>query len=185
MNLWSAYLANESSNNWCGWFDQSGAAACKAGAVLEGTIELVGELGALPAVCYLALGHYQTQDNCALSGQTPAGNGNIEFDEFLALDLETAGVTMLPAALRLALDSIYPNPFNAGTQIRFSIPQCDRTRISIIDLTGREICCLTDAVWSSGRHALNLSAAHWPSGIYIVRLQAGTDSITRKIILLR
>jgi hypothetical protein len=51
---WAAFIGNESGNNWCGWFDQQGATAVSAGSILEGTLDLAGELGSVPAKVYVA-----------------------------------------------------------------------------------------------------------------------------------
>ncbi|MBC8385403.1 MAG: hypothetical protein H8E57_07785 [Candidatus Cloacimonetes bacterium] len=81
---WDAYLANESSNGWNGWFENSGAVANISGTVLEGTINISEELGHIPDQIYIALGTYGTNDGEGLYDQLPAGNldNNIDPDEF-------------------------------------------------------------------------------------------------------
>lgn len=92
---WDAFLADEDSNDYAGWFDALGATAVAAGTgdgFLEGTINLVEEFGALPDQLYLAVGLFQSQDGGALisSSQVPVTantDGNIDADEFILLQL--------------------------------------------------------------------------------------------------
>ena len=92
---WDAYLADENDNDFEAWFDASGtneAATGANGGVLEGTLNLAEELGALPDGIYLAVGVFGTLDGNGLVaqlGNTPAFNadGEIEAEEFLYVDL--------------------------------------------------------------------------------------------------
>ncbi|MBN2570924.1 MAG: hypothetical protein JXA68_02240 [Ignavibacteriales bacterium] len=84
---WESYIGDESSNNWCGWFDASTSTTVENAAedYLEGTINLYQEFGYIPSKIYIAVGKYQTTDGGALQNQVPISqdsNGNIEFIEF-------------------------------------------------------------------------------------------------------
>ncbi|MEQ8768973.1 MAG: carbohydrate-binding protein [Phycisphaerales bacterium] len=85
---WDAFVGNEESNGFVGWFDGAGDVAL--GSVLECTIELTAELGAMPDVVYAAALSYATADSGALTGQAPAAviaNGNVEASEFVEIVL--------------------------------------------------------------------------------------------------
>ncbi len=92
---WDAYLADENDNDYEAWFDataSTGAATGANGGVLEGTINLAEESGALPSQVYLAVGRYQSADGGALvsSLQVPAsvnGDGNLDATEYFLLQL--------------------------------------------------------------------------------------------------
>ncbi len=104
---WSAYLADENNNDYESWFDAGGATQAMTGVdggVLEGTLDLAGEFGALPAQIYLAVGVYQTQDGGTLQWQqqVPASlnnNGNLDASEYLLVDLADLGGGECPADL--------------------------------------------------------------------------------------
>ncbi|MGA9116820.1 MAG: hypothetical protein WB626_08600 [Bacteroidota bacterium] len=94
---WNAFLGNESTNNWSGWFNSQGGQTTgngvhEAGTVLEGALNLESTFGRIPPVVYIAVGRYQTQDGGALTGQVPSGNGNgtMEHAEFYAYRLDSA-----------------------------------------------------------------------------------------------
>ena len=88
------FLAGESQNTYVSWFVNNAAtnwlcakSATNSGA-LEGTLDLVGAFGYLPANIYLCAAAYQTADGGALAAQCPAGSGpNIDTNEFFVIPI--------------------------------------------------------------------------------------------------
>jgi hypothetical protein len=90
----------------------------------------------------------------------------------------------------LTLHPVYPNPFNARTEIRFQLPSQQKVELTIHDLLGRQVKSLTQDVLPAGEHA-----AFWggrdeenqivSSGIYIIRLESGEQRVVRKILFLK
>jgi hypothetical protein len=85
VSMWSVFLGNESSNNWCGWFNQtegpiSSGVSKYAGNILEGTLNVQAIFGYIPAKIYVAVGKYQTVDAGSLLSQVPTGNGDLNID---------------------------------------------------------------------------------------------------------
>jgi len=83
----------------------------------------------------------------------------------------------------------FPNPFNQRTVIRFSVKTLTRGRLSVHDLSGREIQVLADRDFTPGRHDISWGGragqGEWPSGIYVAVLRTGGLSIYQKMILVR
>lgn len=50
---------------------------------------------------------------------------------------------------------------------------------------GRSTCALEDGALPAGTYSYQLDAHSWPAGIYFVRLQAGDQIITKRIIKLQ
>ena len=96
VSVWEAYLGNEESNNWCGWFDWQGESSSAVDSVLEGILPIVETLGVVPEFVYLSFGAYQTDDNGALQIQIPAGDddGNIEIGEHFLFPLVVEEITL-------------------------------------------------------------------------------------------
>ncbi|MFH1862431.1 MAG: T9SS type A sorting domain-containing protein [bacterium] len=78
--------------------------------------------------------------------------------------------------------SIFPNPFNSTTAIRFSLPDPQPVSVSVYEIGGREIATLTEGVLEVGSHELKIDASCWASGIYVVRLSTSETIIQQKII---
>jgi hypothetical protein len=81
--------------------------------------------------------------------------------------------------------SCFPNPFNARTEIRFSLPQAGKVSLDVFDITGRKITSLLDQSLSSGEHTVPFDGSAWPSGIYFLRLATPNRQAATKLILLK
>jgi len=79
----------------------------------------------------------------------------------------------------------YPNPFNPTTTISFSLPNRVYVSLKIYDSIGREIKALISEELSAGNHTHIWNASDMPSGVYFYRLQTGTFSETKKLILIK
>ena len=89
----------------------------------------------------------------------------------------------LPATA--TLEQNYPNPFNPTTAIRFSLPQSGPVRLAVYDVLGRHVTTLVDRVEPAGQHEVRLDAADWASGLYVYVLEAGQQTITKKMLLVK
>ena len=84
-----------------------------------------------------------------------------------------------------ALEQNYPNPFNPSTEIAYELPATEYVRLEVFDRTGRRVALLVDGARSPGRHTIRFEASGLPSGLYVYRMQAGKETQTRKMILVR
>jgi hypothetical protein len=85
-----------------------------------------------------------------------------------------------------ALESIYPNPFNAATNIQVSIPTTMDLRMRVYDLLGRHVSTLSEGRISAGVHTFYFYGEALPSGAYLLRIEAsGNRSISKRIMLLK
>lgn len=94
----------------------------------------------------------------------------------------------LPA--RIQLGAAYPNPFNASTVIPFSLATDGFVEATVHDLTGQRVVTLSNGWMTAGRHQLQWNgrdAAGQPlaSGTVLVRLRAGSTTLTQKLLLLK
>lgn len=79
----------------------------------------------------------------------------------------------------------YPNPFNPTTNITFSIPQTGNVKLKIYDPNGKEIYTLADKIYTAGIHNIKFNGRDIPSGVYFIRLQYGTLTLTKKMLLIK
>lgn len=78
-----------------------------------------------------------------------------------------------------ALSQNYPNPFNPTTTINFTVPEATNVRLTVYDVTGREVAVLADGPFIPGSHQVTWDAQNVASGTYLYRMEAG-DFITSK-----
>jgi photosystem II stability/assembly factor-like uncharacterized protein len=94
----------------------------------------------------------------------------------------------------------YPNPFNPVTTIKFSTSEAGQRhafdlRLVIYDVFGREIANLIPYLSgrqeelvgriTGGEYEVKWDASAYPSGVYFYRMQTGTYSVTKKMVLLK
>jgi hypothetical protein len=111
-----------------------------------------------------------------------------ECAQFCSDEVTGGEVPETPLANYLAQN--FPNPFNPATRIAFGLEKPGRVSLRIYDAVGRLIRVLVDEHREAGRyeeiwdgtHSSGRSAA---SGIYFYRLNAGSFTATRKMILLK
>jgi hypothetical protein len=84
-----------------------------------------------------------------------------------------------------SLAQAFPNPFNPETEIAFSIPKSERVTLKIFDALGEEIATLIDEVRPAGNHTARWKPSTLASGVYFYRLEAGTFSETKKLVLMK
>ena len=84
-----------------------------------------------------------------------------------------------------ALYQNYPNPFNPVTNIKFSLPENQKVSLGIYSVTGRLVETLVNENRVAGFHTIQWNAGRHASGVYFYRLDAGVNSKTQKMILLK
>jgi hypothetical protein len=104
-----------------------------------------------------------------------------------AIEGDEPGVS-LPRAM--ALGQNFPNPFNPSTTISYSLAREADVALTIYSLRGKEMRTLVRGRMQAGLHTI-----HWDgrdregrpagSGIYLYRLTAGDDVLTRKMLLVK
>ncbi len=86
---------------------------------------------------------------------------------------------------QFALHQNYPNPFNPQTRIDYSLPEATYVKLVIYDLIGREVIKVVDEYQEAGYKSVTFDASGLTSGVYYYRLQAGTFTDVKKMILVR
>jgi hypothetical protein len=79
----------------------------------------------------------------------------------------------------------YPNPFNPSTTFSFALPSRSFVSLKIFDLLGRDVATIVSESLNAGRYTRQWNAGTMPGGVYFYRLQAGTFTATRTLILLK
>jgi hypothetical protein len=72
----------------------------------------------------------------------------------------------------------YPNPFNPGTTIIYSLPEDAFARLDVFNLLGEKVSSLAEGRLNAGRHTVRFDAPDLPGGVYIVRMNARSDGGT-------
>ena len=117
------------------------------------------------------------------SAGSPGTPGTHIFDPWLAVDQH-----FHPRTPKLL--SAYPNPFNAGTILKFWVVTQTRLQLDVFDIRGQYITTLLDQEMTRGvyEHAWkgqNSQGDDLPSGIYFVRVNSIGNTQVQRVSILR
>ncbi|MFZ5979704.1 MAG: S8 family serine peptidase [Candidatus Zixiibacteriota bacterium] len=84
-----------------------------------------------------------------------------------------------------ALAQNYPNPFNPATEINFSLPERVRVKLDVYNVLGQKVTTLVDDNLAAGNHQVKFDGTPYASGVYLYRLTAGEQRLTRKMVLIK
>ena len=95
---------------------------------------------------------------------------------------------MLPQQARL--EPNFPNPFNRGTLIRFSLAVAQEVELVIYDLAGQRVAVLAQGLKPEGASTVawdgrNHRGIDVGTGVYLCRLRVGNQTKAQKLLLLR
>ncbi|MFC2150549.1 T9SS type A sorting domain-containing protein [Calditrichota bacterium] len=105
--------------------------------------------------------------------------------EFTVWPPDYAGDVEEGLPLSFELQSLYPNPFNSTTTLKYAVDHDRAVSVVMFDMNGREIYSRVLGNQAPGYHTHTIQADHLPSGLYIVRLTSGADVKLAKVALMR
>ena len=82
-----------------------------------------------------------------------------------------------------SLQQNYPNPFNSITTISYSVAVPAKVNLSLFDINGRLVRVLVNNSKEAGTHLLSFSSGSLSSGIYYYKIQTGSFSAVKKMII--
>jgi 1,4-alpha-glucan branching enzyme len=82
------------------------------------------------------------------------------------------------------LEAASPNPVIGRGRIAFTLGRTQAIRLTLHDVRGRRLSVLLDGPRDPGRHVVDLDLRELPQGVYFVRLQTPTETLSRKLIRL-
>ena len=91
---------------------------------------------------------------------------------------------------RITLLQNYPNPFNPTTTLRYVISSkhmndLQHVRLKVYDARGQKIAELVNEQESPGEYRVAFHGEDLPSGIYLYKLEVGSETTSRKMLLVK
>ena len=130
----------------------------------------------MPGVSFLAVSQ---------SGQivNAAGSSGRVYRRDLSTSIEPLNNGQLPG--KFSLSQNYPNPFNPSTNVEFALSEPGYTKLSVYNVTGNKVAVLVNENLKAGTYTIKFNGSNLTSGIYYLKLEAGSFSKTRKMVLLK
>ncbi|RMH87340.1 MAG: T9SS C-terminal target domain-containing protein [Calditrichaeota bacterium] len=79
----------------------------------------------------------------------------------------------------------YPNPFNPTTTVAFYLPEEAHVRLTVYDATGKQVAVLMDEKLPAGEKYVTWDAHNFASGIYFLKMEAGSFTRAIKMMLMK
>jgi|WetSurMetagenome_2_1015567.scaffolds.fasta_scaffold07669_5 hypothetical protein len=115
----------------------------------------------------------------------PANEANTgELIAYGITGIRNTTLNQMPREFSLAQN--YPNPFNPTTKITFTLVEDSHVSLKVFDMLGREVANLVNQDLRAGIvHSAVFDASRLASGLYLYRLETGTSSLVKKLMLLK
>lgn len=84
-----------------------------------------------------------------------------------------------------SLSNNYPNPFNPSTEIRYSLAEGGKVKLTVYDISGKEIAVLVNREEAAGDHRISFAANNLAAGIYFYKIEVNRFSQVKKMVLLK
>jgi len=92
--------------------------------------------------------------------------------------------------VKFALEQNYPNPFNPSTRIQYAVGNLpdgksgsQLVQLKVYDVLGNEVATLVNEEKQPGVYEVEFNASGLSSGMYFYKLQFGSQTITKKMLL--
>jgi len=86
---------------------------------------------------------------------------------------------------KFSLHQNYPNPFNPVTKINYDLASDEFVKITLYDISGKEIKTLVNEFRQAGFHSAEFNASELTSGIYIYKLESSGFTAVRRMMLVK
>lgn len=119
-----------------------------------------------------------------------SGGSNVSgFNNFCTIKYAPGTIGIEPTGNNIpgsfTLHQNFPNPFNPFTNIKFDLPLSSHVKLSVFDISGREIAVLVYEALTLGSYSISWNAANYTSGVYFYKLETESYSETKRMILVK
>src|SRR5205085_9636489 len=97
--------------------------------------------------------------------------------------METVAAPVATRDLAFRLEAPRPNPAGRETRVAFTLPVERRVSAVLFDVRGAMVRRVASRVLAAGRHETGIPVAGLADGIYFLRVTAGPDGATRRILV--
>lgn len=98
---------------------------------------------------------------------------------------KTTSVVEVPRAPAMPGLEVFPNPFNTGATIRFTLARPQWVGLRLFNVVGQEVATLVENRLPPGQHMIHFDGTEWPAGIYFCRLEAVDSQHVVRLLLLK
>ena len=109
-------------------------------------------------------------------------DGNVQW---INNGIEVVSLTDVFLPTEVSLSNAYPNPFNPVTMLTYDVPSDMVVSMGIYDVRGRLVDELVNDMREQGRYEITWNADQHSSGVYMVKMTAGSTVKVQKVMLVK
>jgi len=85
----------------------------------------------------------------------------------------------------LTLSDPYPNPASSALTVSYELATEGEVNLSVYDISGRLVETLVSGEQTAGRHSVSWDSSAEATGVYLLRLEAASEAITKRAVISR
>jgi hypothetical protein len=101
------------------------------------------------------------------------------------MGISVINLTDIILPTEVSLSNAYPNPFNPVTMLTYDVPSDMNVSMGVYDLRGRLVNELVNGLREQGRYDVTWNADQHSSGVYMIKMTAGSAVKVQKVMLVK
>ena len=110
----------------------------------------------------------------------------------LVTDRDVLNAEEAPLPLVVGLDNLnsniseiktYPNPATGWSKLTYTVQDAAQVKVELLNTLGQNVSTVFEGFLNSGVHTSNLDLRNLSAGVYLVKLSAGDQTVTRRIMV--
>lgn len=121
-------------------------------------------------------------------GRAYNGSGYGEWSPYSTFTCTVVGIEQISGEVpkEFRLYENFPNPFNPSTTIKFDLPKSSAVRLSVYDITGKDIETLVNEKLNAGSYETKWDGSKYAGGVYFCILTANNERLAvRRMVLIK
>ena len=103
----------------------------------------------------------------------------------LSLHVGSSEVNDIVAPDETELRGNYPNPFSQQTTVELALSEQSDVKVRVYNVLGQKVATVADGEMDAGMHKLGWDGSSLSSGVYFVRMEAGSKTDVHKVTVVR
>ena len=133
-----------------------------------------------PATCSGPVTFYYAYNKCNASAANPSAAEGTIYSSEVTIQCSGAGIENISD--KVSELNVFPNPINSDFSISFDLKEANDVSAQLYSLDGKRAKELINEKTEIGHFTQQFDVRELPSGIYLVKLNVGGASVTRKIV---
>ena len=109
-------------------------------------------------------------------------DGNVQWND---MNISVVNLTNVFLPTEVSLSNAYPNPFNPVTMLTYDVPSDMLVSMGIYDVRGRLVDELVNGMREQGSYDVTWNADQFATGVYMIKLTAGSAVKIQKVMLIK